>query len=301
MYSLKNALVCTGWNLYSLRKNPRFYMSLFLGFVLCWMLTDKTMALARTYHTNVQVFEPFIWCFADGDSILYASLVLMLLLAEFPRLDTPASYLICRANRLPWLIGQVLTVLVITLGYCLFLLLSSMALCGGYAIFQNTWSDTATLLSFAPNSFDAAFAVTRKTVKLTLPYTCVIQIFLLLFFYVLLLSLVQLAATVFKSKKTGVGIALLIGLTGFVLTPERFVTWLSLPTEFRYYANLLAAWLSPLQHATYTMHNFGYDLLPRVGVSYGILGGASAVLFLLSAFKMRTYNFSFTGGMNDDT
>ena len=56
-------------------------MSLLLGFLLCWLLTDKTMAISRTYLTNVQIVEPFVWCYADGDSILYAALVMMLMLS----------------------------------------------------------------------------------------------------------------------------------------------------------------------------------------------------------------------------
>ena len=111
-------IVCAGWNLYSLRKNPRFYMSLLLGFLLCWLLTDKTMAISRTYLTNVQIMEPFVWCYADGDSILYAALVMTLMLSSFPRIDTPASYLIFRTTKLNWLIGQIITVFVLTFGYC---------------------------------------------------------------------------------------------------------------------------------------------------------------------------------------
>ena len=90
MRSIKEAFVCAGWNLYSLRKNPRFYMSLLLGFLLCWLLTDKTMAISRTYLTNVQLFEPFVWCYADDDSILFSALTMMLMFSAFPRLDTPA-------------------------------------------------------------------------------------------------------------------------------------------------------------------------------------------------------------------
>ena len=74
MRSIKEAFVCAGWNLYSLRMNPRFYMSLLLGFLLCWLLTDKTMAISRTYLTNVQLLEPFVWCYADDDSILFSAL-----------------------------------------------------------------------------------------------------------------------------------------------------------------------------------------------------------------------------------
>ena len=301
MCNLREAFVCAGWNLYSLRKNPRFYMSLLLGFLLCWLLTDKTMAISRTYLTNVQLLEPFVWCYADDDSILFAALVMMLMLSALPRLDTPASYLIFRTTYLRWLLGQILTVLMLTLGYTLMILLSSMVMCIGCNVFiANRWSETATMLSFSPASFEVALTVMRKTVKLTTPYGCAVQIFLLMFQYVLLMSMLQLTFTMLQSRKAGIIATLVINFAGYVLTPDRFMTWLNLPTEMRYYANLLSAWLSPLQHATYTMHNFGYDLLPRLHVSYLLLGGATAVMIALSVFKMRTFQFSFTGGYSDE-
>ena len=48
------------------------------------------------------------------------------------------------------------------------------------------------------------------------------------------------------------------------------------------------------------MHNFGYDLLPRLPVSYLILGGATVAMIALSMLKMRTFQFSFTGGYSDE-
>lgn len=297
----KDALVCAGWNLYSLRKNPRFYMSLLLGFLLCWLLTDKTMAISRTYLTNVEIFEPFVWCYADADSILYASLVMMFLFSAFPRMDTPASYLIFRTGRVSWLLGQIITTFVLTLGYSLMILLASMAMCIGCNVFTaNAWRETATMLSFSPASFEVALTVMRKTVKLTSPYGCAVQIFLLLNQYVLLLSMLQLTFTILKSRKAGVCAALVINFVGFVLTPARFMTWLDLPSEFRYYANLLSAWLSPLQHATYTMHNFGYDLLPKLWVSYAIFGGLTLGLIGLTFHAMGRFSFNFSGGYADE-
>ncbi|MEG0269048.1 MAG: hypothetical protein RR821_02245 [Clostridia bacterium] len=298
---LKDALVCAGWNLYSLRKNPRFYMSLLLGFLLCWLLTDKTMSISRTYLTNVEIFEPFIWCYADADSILYASLVMMFLFSAFPRMDTPASYLVFRTGRVGWLLGQVLTTFALTLGYSLMILLASMVMCIGCNVFTaNAWSETATMLSFSPDSFEVALTVMRKTVKLTSPYGCAVQIFLLLNQYVLLLSMLQLTFTILKSRRAGVCAALIVNFVGFVLTPARFMTWLNLPSEFQYYANLLSAWASPLQHATYTMHNFGYDLLPKLWVSYVVFGCLSAGLIGLSFHAMRRFSFNFSGGYADE-
>jgi hypothetical protein len=103
-----------------------------------------------------------------------------------------------------------------------------------------------------------------------------------------------------KSRKTGTALALLLSLSGFILTPERFMAWLRLPTDFQFIANLLAAWLSPLQHATYIMHNFGYDLLPRIWASCLILGGLSAGLLLLAHLRMRHYNYVFSGGFGHE-
>jgi len=57
---LKKAGLCAGWNLYTLRKNPRFYLALIMGFLLCWMLTDKTLRISRDFQTDLQAFEAFI-------------------------------------------------------------------------------------------------------------------------------------------------------------------------------------------------------------------------------------------------
>lgn len=46
--------------------------------------------------------------------------------------------------------------------------------------------------------------------------------------------------------------------------------------------------------------NFGCDLLPRLHVSYLILGGITAAMIALSILKMRTFQFSFTGGYSDE-
>ncbi len=295
------ALTCAGWNLYSLRKNPRFWMSLLLGFLLCWLLTDKTMAISRTYLTNVEIFEPFVWCYADSDSVLYAALVMLLMTSAFPRLDAAEAGMIFRTTRARWLLGQIITTFALTLFYCLMILLCSIAMSIGSDVYlDDRWSDTATMLSFAPASFEVALTVIRKTVKLTTPYQSAVQIFILLFQYVLLLSMIQLTFSVLKNRRAGILASLTVNFIGFVLTPERFMVWLNLPTGLQYYANVLSAWVSPLQHATYAMHSFGYDLLPRLSTTHLIFGGITTALMLVSLLAMRRFSFAFSGGNEDE-
>lgn len=283
------------WNLRALAKSPRMIMCAVMGFLMCYLLTEFTISLSQTYQTTLQGFEPFIWCFADADSIFFAALVLMLLLAGLPQLNAAESYFVFRTDRKTWIFGQVLTIFIVTFGYCLFLFVSTTFLCAGQANYANTWSDTAVLLSFSTDSFQTAVTVARNIVKVTHPYAALINIFVLLFQYVLLAGLVQLTITIWKNKKTGVLVAICFHAFGYLLTPDRFVAWMALDDSQKYIANLLTAWLSPLRQATYMMHNFGYDQLPRLWVSHLILGGVSLILGILSYTRMRKFNFQFGG------
>lgn len=58
---------------------------------------------------------------------------------------------------------------------------------------------------------------------------------------------------------------------------------------------MAVGWLSPLNQATYHMHNFGYDLLPKLWQTVAIFLMLIVLLAFLSLRAVRQYNFSFTG------
>lgn len=287
---------CARWNLRSVLKSPQCILGVIMSGLLCFLLTEFTIDLAWTYQTSLQALEPYIWCFADSSSICYASIALMLVLANLPRLDTAESYLLFRVNRFIWLGGQLLTTLIITLGYCTFLLLVTILLCGRQANFLNQWSDTEVLLSFSNDKFQTAVNVARKAVKLTLPYESALHIFFLFFQYILLASALQLFLTLRFNKKAATLGTLCFHAYGYLLSPDHFMVWFSLDNSQKYLANLLAAWLSPLQHAAYIMHNFGYDKLPKLWVSQVLLGVCTFFLCLGTYRSIRNYRFEFIGG-----
>lgn len=297
MYSLRNTLACAAWNLRLLSKNIRFYLGLVLGFLICFFLTQKTISLAETFGTNIQLTEPFVWCFSDSDSVLFASLALLLPLSQMPRLDAPASYLVFRAGRRNWVFAQAVTAVIVSLLYTFFLLAASCLLTLGNVSLENRWSDTATVMSFAPEQFEVALTVVRRTIKQTAPYDCAVSVFLLLAQYMLLLSLTNLAVSLRFGKRAGMNAIIAISFLSYVLTPERFMVWLGIENEgLRYVANLLAAWLSPLQHATYTMHGFGYDRLPSLLQTHCLLGGINLALVCLCVAASKQIRFLFGRG-----
>lgn len=62
-----------------------------------------------------------------------------------------------------------------------------------------------------------------------------------------------------------------------------------------YKANVAVGWISPLNHATYHMHNFGYDLLPKLWQTFAIFGVLITVCCVLTPVTIRKYKFNFTG------
>ena len=73
-----------------------------------------------------------------------------------------------------------------------------------------------------------------------------------------------------RGRPSGVLGVLGINLYGFLLNPEVFQKVFHFTGNLEYRANVCVGWLSPLNHATYPMHSFGYDYLPAMGVSVGI-------------------------------
>lgn len=298
---LRASLECTFWNLRLLRKNVRFYLGLAVGFSICFFLTEKIVSLAKIFGTPMQIFEPFIFSFADGDSVLFASLALLLPLSQIPTLTAPASYLIFRSGKKSWVTGQMLTVVLVSIFYSFFLLFTTALFTIGNCSFANRWSDTATVLSFAPYQFDVALNIVRRTVKYTTPGSCAAAIFILTSLYMTFLSLINLLLSLRFGKRAGMNAVVILSFICYILTPDRFMVWLNVPDEkFKSVANLAAAWISPLQHCTYTMHSFGYDRLPTFGQSYLIIGGISLLLLALCFFVTRWITFTFHKGENHE-
>ena len=138
-----------------------------------------------------------------------------------------------------------------------------------------------------------------KVLELSRPYECAGTILLLMLLYTLLLVFLMLFVNIRRGRAAGIVAAFALSLYGFLLNPELIKQLFNLPDELMYKANVAVGWLSPLNHATYHMHNFGYDLLPRLWQTEAIFAALILLLFFLTLRALRTYNFHFTGWMNE--
>ena len=97
-------------------------------------------------------------------------------------------------------------------------------------------------------------------------------------------------------KKAGIAAGLCYSLFGFLLDPKILANILGKEEYEMFFIRRITGWISPLNHATYGMHDFGYDVLPSIGQSCMIFLGILGFLASLSFSTLKKYNFStFTG------
>lgn len=95
-------LVCsiTKLNFLEWKKNPKIITAFVLAFVFCVMLSGRAIMFANSYDTTMQIFEPFIWAFGNGRSILLASLLLIFFFVDMPFINDATPYYLLRISRL---------------------------------------------------------------------------------------------------------------------------------------------------------------------------------------------------------
>ncbi len=297
MYKMKQIGRVAITNFRGWHRKPQIYLTFFLGFIVSFLLSDKVVQFAKEQETILQSQESFIWTFGDAKSILIVSLLLLLLFADMPNLNNDVPFMLVRTSRGVWLAGQMLYQLMATFLFMSFIFLSTCVLSSGSAYTANMWSDTAAILGYSSIGEEIAIPAFVKVLELTFPYQCTIHIFLLMLGYSAVMTSLMLFLNLWKGKAGMVG-GVIFSAFGFLMNPQVLEQILPANMPYLNMANIIFGWISPLNQATYYMHNFGYDNLPRLWQSYIIFIVAIIVLFIISMWRVRRYNFSFTGTQN---
>ena len=293
--SYRQAGVTAAYNFRRWHKSPRIILTFLLAFIVCFLLTDRLLGYSYHYDATLQMFEPFIWAFGDSNSILLVSLFVLLLFSDMPFLTPGVPFFLMRTTRMRWLAGQFLYILGAGFLYIGFILLSTVLLCIRNAFTGNVWSRTAAILQYSGDGERLSVPVSLRTLEMSRPYACTAVVFALMLLYFLVLVFLMLLFSIWKGRRAGMASVLLFSLYGFLLNPQNLIKLMDLPQQLQYKAWVLAGWVSPLNQATYSMHDFGYDRLPKLWQTFVIFAAVLLVLVLLTALAVRNYSFAFTG------
>lgn len=296
MEAVKQVAAAVRWNFLGFFKNPRVIITFLFSFILCFFLSDRAMMVADYYESPMQALEPFIWTFGDATAILLYSLLLILLFLDLPKLSPFTPYMLLRMRKSRWLFAQLFYIFLVTALYMLYVILVTSLLCMQKTYPGNIWSKTAALLAYSQMGKKLSIPSTVKVMESTTPFSCSMQIMALLVCYALTLSFLMLYFQMKLGKKAAIFAGLSYSLFGFLLNPEILAKILRKEEYEMFLVRRITGWISPLNHATYGMHDFGYDVLPSIGQSCMIFLVILACLSGLSFHTLKKYNFSsFTG------
>lgn len=294
MYKIRQVFCVARAGFRKWRRNPRIVLCFLLAFIFCFLLSDKVMQFAQEHGTHLQAAEAFVWTFGDSRSVLAISLLMLLLFSDVPDLSREVPYLMVRTNRPAWMLGQILYLVAAVFGFMLFILAATVFLSAERAYPADFWSDTAAVLGYSGTGEKLAVPSFVKVMEGTTPYQCTVHIFFLMTGYAVTMAGIILFFNLWRHHG-GMAGGVCFSAFGVLMNPEIVAEWFGIPQEGMRFANIISGWISPLNHATYYMHSFGYDNLPKLWQSYLFFLSASAVLFAASLVKIKNYSFSFTG------
>ena len=295
MKEIRQSFSIAGYNFRLWRGNPRIIVTFLLSFILSFLLTDKAVTFAVDHNTTLQLVEVFIWSYGDSNSILLSSVLLVLLFADMPFLSSGTPLYLVRTKRRTWITGQVIYILAATFLYILFVLVCTIFFSARQAFPANMWSPTAAILGYTNAGQRVAIPALVKTLEMSWPYQSMVSIFFLMLGYTSVMVMLMLVFNLRFSQVAGVVSVVGYSVYGLLMQPDTIQLLLRLPDEAYYIANVTIGWLSPLNHATFHMHNFGYDKLPRLWQSYMIFISLIVILYFAAVRAAKRYNFNFTG------
>ena len=295
MKEIRQSFSIAGYNFCLWRGNHRILVTFLLAFILCFLLSDKAVTFAVEHNTTMQLVEVFIWSFGDSGSILLASVLLVLLFADMPFLSSGTPLYLVRTKRKTWITGQVIYILAATFVYLLFVLICTVFFSMRQSFTAKMWSPTAAILGYTNAGKRVAIPALVKTLEMSWPYQSMVSIFFLMLGYTSVMVMLMLLCNLCFGQVAGVVSVLVYSVYGILMQPDTIQLILKLPDEAYYIANVIIGWVSPLNQATYHMHNFGYDKLPRMWQSYCIFTGLVVMLFFLAIRAAKQYQFTFTG------
>ncbi len=277
------------------RGNTRIITAFVLTFILCFILSDSYITYAEKYGYSIQFMEAFIWSFGDANNILLLSLLAYVIFSDMPMINTYTPYILVRENRREWLWGQVIYIVVTIIIFMSFVLASTGILTARISYPGNVWSKASVALAYAGKKNEMSVPVSIRTLQMSRPFQTALSVYMLVVLYLVTIIFIMMLFNIIKGHRVGMAASLTFAVFGLLLNPANISKLFNLPEELYYKANVIVGWISPLNHATFHMHSFGYDDLPKMYQSVLIF---MVLIIILSVFidrAFRKYSFSFVG------
>lgn len=186
-------------------QNPVLYVILLCVFLIIQYCFQGISVYLESVAQQMNVFELYIFFMASRTSQTLYLIGEILLSCGILYFHAGAAYHLIRTNKKKWVTSQILYLLIITIGYNIFIFLSLVLSLGGRVTFDNEWSGTMiTAAQFSLAEIGGyPFSIVAPGLMQTTPAQAVVITFILSLAIGLLTGLIMISAT--SSNKTVIG------------------------------------------------------------------------------------------------
>lgn len=250
--------------------NSKMILFLFAVIFICETLLSKVVYLCKITGLKVSFLEPYMLLASLPLFCIFIPLVFLVLISGFPSSRSFNYFSMIRISRMQWFLGEIIFIVVSSVVYMFFLLVSMLIYMRGHFSWINKWSEYMMNFRTAfPDEYIDYSAYFLQSDHMThgKPLTVFIHSITLMICLLLMMALIQLTFSIINQKFLGMlfsfGITLISGLL--------------------LYNSGSAIWLFPMPHTNFPLHFDGF----RSGGNFSILGSygyfLSIILILLIA------------------
>lgn len=197
--------------------SPRILLAVYITVFLNQSITVNMLSLCNEAGYVINIAEPLALIFSKSFYTVAIPIVFIALMTDFPRTEGSIFY-VYRMSRRSWVVGELLFAVMSSLTYVFSLILGTVLYCMGNCSFDNRWSKyTSDMFIDHPEIYNqnTNLFVNSSVYTQGKPVEVIIHSAVLIFLYVLLLSLIIMLFKLLDMGGTGVmigGVLTLFGL-----------------------------------------------------------------------------------------
>ena len=278
MKKLKQVLLIARCGLHSTFTDTRMVIPLLLIGFIYDNGVRRFVESAKSVQAPIGMFEPFILCMNDWKYTVVFLLGFIFILSGIPRVNNEFYFYIHRADKLVWLFGELLNVIVSSFLYLSLLFLVCLAGGAVYSFPGNVWSRYVVdyeLVYKAKASHN--ITIDDSVFRYELPFKTALNAFLLMFLCLVVLGSIVLLLSIFGKKI--IGLLLCVLCIGFMVIFSGYRSWWM--------------WFFPTSHGVISLHHiYIYKKeMVELSFSYIYLLTAEFVLAVMSCVGLKRKNY----------
>lgn len=265
--SINKIFICARTGFVQWLINPKMFILAAVLFFFYSYAAVPLLELSTETNIKLNIFELFIALGNSGLILLIIPIVFMVIISDFPRLDSNTNFFILRIGKNNWLFAQFTQLFFMSLTFLVLFFIGTVILLMGKCAYDFKWSYIITAYVYSSpekrSSFEYELLPENLYNQLTISETF-LHTFLFTFLYLTLIGMIFIVSKVINKPVGGPLIAGAVIISGTILGAVK--------------SKIM--WIFPMANATIKLHYTRFLRKPIVSLSHSYLYFSILILML---------------------